>query len=188
MNLKYAPTFAQLYVHRCIFPSPSLHYCPVIFPSMHKLLLLSRTTIAFLFQVNYINAHATSTIVGDIAEINAIKKVFKDTSGIKINATKVSCLLALDTLWLTHGHRFVSSLLEQIPWLLITKCSNLPFYYWNFEIMTLSRFHFASNGIISFSQSMIGHCLGAAGGLEAIATVKAITTGWIHPTINQFVS
>ena len=34
---------------------------------------------------------------------------------------------------------------------------------------------------------MIGHCLGAAGGLEAIATVKAITTGWVHPTINQFV-
>lgn len=37
-------------------------------------------------------------------------------------------------------------------------------------------------------QSMIGHCLGAAGGLEAIATVKAITTGWLHPSINQFVS
>lgn len=34
---------------------------------------------------------------------------------------------------------------------------------------------------------MIGHCLGAAGGLEAIATVKAITTGYVHPTINQFV-
>ncbi|XP_051128513.1 3-oxoacyl-[acyl-carrier-protein] synthase I, chloroplastic [Andrographis paniculata] len=73
-------------------------------------------------EVNYINAHATSTLVGDLAEINAIKKVFKKTSEIKINATK----------------------------------------------------------------SMIGHCLGAAGGLEAIATVKAITTGWVHPTINQF--
>ncbi|KAM7524976.1 hypothetical protein LguiA_014878 [Lonicera macranthoides] len=59
-------------------------------------------------EVNYINAHATSTLVGDLAEINAIKK------------------------------------------------------------------------------SMIGHCLGAAGGLEAIASVKAITTGWLHPTINQF--
>lgn len=34
---------------------------------------------------------------------------------------------------------------------------------------------------------MIGHCLGAAGGMEAIATVKAITTGWVHPSINQFV-
>lgn len=32
---------------------------------------------------------------------------------------------------------------------------------------------------------MIGHGLGAAGGLEAIATIKAINTGWVHPTINQ---
>ncbi|KAJ4965716.1 hypothetical protein NE237_017565 [Protea cynaroides] len=73
-------------------------------------------------EVNYINAHATSTIAGDLAEVNAIKKVFKNTSEIKMNSTK----------------------------------------------------------------SMTGHCLGAAGGLEAIATVKAITTGWLHPTINQF--
>lgn len=34
-------------------------------------------------------------------------------------------------------------------------------------------------------QSMIGHGLGAAGGLEAVATIKAITTGWLHPTLNQ---
>jgi len=40
-------------------------------------------------QVNYINAHATSTLAGDLAEVNAIKQVFKDPSGIKINATKV---------------------------------------------------------------------------------------------------
>ncbi|XP_078156763.1 3-oxoacyl-[acyl-carrier-protein] synthase I, chloroplastic-like [Carex rostrata] len=73
-------------------------------------------------EVNYINAHATSTLMGDLAEINALKKVFKNTSEIKINGTK----------------------------------------------------------------SMIGHCLGAAGGMEAIATIKAITTGWLHPTINQF--
>eukprot|EP01018_Ginkgo_biloba_P024774 Gb_11726 [translate_table: standard] len=73
-------------------------------------------------EVNYVNAHATSTLAGDLAEVNAIKKVFKDTSGIKMNGTK----------------------------------------------------------------SMIGHCLGASGGLEAIATIKAITTGWLHPTINQF--
>ncbi|KAG2283092.1 hypothetical protein Bca52824_054312 [Brassica carinata] len=71
-------------------------------------------------EVNYINAHATSTLAGDLAEINAIKKVFKSTSGIKINATKIR------------------------------------------------------------------HCLGAAGGLEAIATMKAINTGWLHPSINQF--
>eukprot|EP00891_Asterochloris_glomerata_P002655 jgi/Astpho2/2655/Aster-07002 len=72
-------------------------------------------------QVNYINAHATSTLVGDIAEVKAIKQVFSDTSHMKMNGTK----------------------------------------------------------------SMIGHCLGAAGGMEAIACLKAIETGWLHPTLNQ---
>lgn len=72
-------------------------------------------------EVNYVNAHATSTLAGDMAEFNAIKKVFKNISELKMNATK----------------------------------------------------------------SMIGHGLGAAGGLEAIASIKAITTGWVHPTINQ---
>jgi 3-oxoacyl-[acyl-carrier-protein] synthase II len=70
--------------------------------------------------VNYINAHATSTPAGDMAEINALKKVFPNTQQIVINATK----------------------------------------------------------------SMIGHCLGAAAGVEAIATIKAITDGIVHPTIN----
>lgn len=70
--------------------------------------------------VSYINAHATSTPVGDMAEINALKKVFPNRKDLVINATK----------------------------------------------------------------SMIGHCLGAAGGIEAIATVKAINTGKVHPTIN----
>nr|CAB3458835.1 unnamed protein product [Digitaria exilis] len=72
-------------------------------------------------EVNYINANASSTPAGDMAEVKALKQVFKDTSQIKMNATK----------------------------------------------------------------SMVGHCL-AAGGLEAIATIKAMTTGWVHPTINQF--
>ncbi|PON68990.1 3-oxoacyl-[acyl-carrier-protein] synthase [Trema orientale] len=83
-------------------------------------------------QVNYVNAHATSTLAGDLAEVNAIKKVFKDTSEIKMNGTKARKLK--------------------------TQLKN---------------------------DSMIGHGLGAAGGLEAIATIRAITTGWLHPTINQ---
>ena len=38
---------------------------------------------------------------------------------------------------------------------------------------------------ISSTKSMIGHALGGAGGLEAIASIKSIQTGMIHPTINQ---
>lgn len=73
-------------------------------------------------EVNYINAHATSTIVGDLAEIRGIKQIFSEPlrKNIKMNATK----------------------------------------------------------------SMIGHCLGAAGGIEAVAVVQAIQTGKLHPTIN----
>ncbi len=70
--------------------------------------------------INYINAHATSTPAGDMAEVNALKQVFKNPAAIKMNATK----------------------------------------------------------------SMIGHLLGAAGGVEAIATIKAILDHRIHPTIN----
>lgn len=40
-------------------------------------------------EVNYINAHATSTPAGDLVEIFAINKVFNNTSHIKMNATKV---------------------------------------------------------------------------------------------------
>ncbi|GKA45925.1 3-oxoacyl-[acyl-carrier-protein] synthase I, chloroplastic [Tanacetum coccineum] len=46
--------------------------------------------------------------------------------------------------------------------------------------------HATSSVAGDLAESMIGHCLGAAGGLEAIATIKAIQTGWLHPTINQF--
>jgi len=37
---------------------------------------------------------------------------------------------------------------------------------------------------INATKSMIGHCLGAAGGIEAVATLSAIQTGKLHPTIN----
>lgn len=70
--------------------------------------------------VNYINAHATSTPAGDIAEVDAVKKVFVARPDIVMNATK----------------------------------------------------------------SMTGHSLGAAGGIEAIATIKAMNEGIVHPTIN----
>jgi 3-oxoacyl-[acyl-carrier-protein] synthase II len=34
------------------------------------------------------------------------------------------------------------------------------------------------------TKSMIGHCLGAAGAVEAIAAILAIERGVIHPTVN----
>ncbi|KAH9804777.1 3-oxoacyl-(acyl-carrier-protein) synthase II [Citrus sinensis] len=37
---------------------------------------------------------------------------------------------------------------------------------------------------VNSTKSMIGHLLGAAGAVEAIAVVQAIRTGWIHPNIN----
>ncbi len=70
--------------------------------------------------VNYVNAHATSTPLGDMAEIKALKGVLPDPKKVVINSTK----------------------------------------------------------------SMIGHALGAAGGLEAVVTILAIQTGKVHPTIN----
>lgn len=73
-------------------------------------------------EVQYINAHGTSTPLGDIAETLAIKRVFGD---------------------------------------------------------------YTKNGLlVSSTKSMIGHLLGAAGGVEAIACVKAINTGIVPPTIN----
>ncbi len=72
-------------------------------------------------RINYINAHATSTPVGDVEELSAVHTVFgAQTKKMCINATK----------------------------------------------------------------SMIGHGLGASGGLEAVAVLKALETGKLHPTIN----
>ncbi|KAL0663714.1 hypothetical protein Bca4012_100551 [Brassica carinata] len=71
-------------------------------------------------QINYINAHATSTPAGDLKEYQALAHCFGQNPELKVNSTK----------------------------------------------------------------SMIGHLLGAAGAVEAIATVQAIRTGWVHPNIN----
>ncbi|RDX76025.1 3-oxoacyl-[acyl-carrier-protein] synthase II, chloroplastic, partial [Mucuna pruriens] len=70
--------------------------------------------------VNYINAHATSTPAGDLKEYQALIHCFGQNPELRVNSTK----------------------------------------------------------------SMIGHLLGAAGGVEAVATVQAIRTGWVHPNIN----
>ena len=72
-------------------------------------------------QVDYINAHGTSTPLNDALETVAVKRSFGDRA-------------------------------YQIP--------------------------------ISSTKSMIGHSLGASGALEAVACVKTITEGTIHPTIN----
>jgi 3-oxoacyl-[acyl-carrier-protein] synthase II len=37
---------------------------------------------------------------------------------------------------------------------------------------------------ISSTKSMIGHALGGAGGMEAVAAVQTIRNGIIHPTAN----
>lgn len=44
--------------------------------------------------------------------------------------------------------------------------------------------HRAQSALISSTKSMTGHMLGAAGAVEAIAAVKALTEGVIPPTIN----
>ncbi|XP_042947105.1 3-oxoacyl-[acyl-carrier-protein] synthase II, chloroplastic-like [Carya illinoinensis] len=37
---------------------------------------------------------------------------------------------------------------------------------------------------VNSTKSMTGHLLGASGPVEAVATVKAIQAGWVHPNLN----
>jgi 3-oxoacyl-[acyl-carrier-protein] synthase II len=72
-------------------------------------------------EIGVVNAHATSTPLGDVAEIQALRRVFGDQLGrMKVHATK----------------------------------------------------------------SMIGHLLGGASAVEAIALVMTLNTGKVHPTLN----
>ena len=70
--------------------------------------------------VNYVNAHATSTPAGDMAELRVLQNMFGKNEIFKINSTK----------------------------------------------------------------GMIGHLLGAASAVEAVACIKAIQLGEVHPNIN----
>jgi 3-oxoacyl-[acyl-carrier-protein] synthase II len=72
-------------------------------------------------EVDYINAHGTSTPLGDLAETKAIKDVFGD-----------------------HAYKLA----------------------------------------ISSTKSMMGHCFGAAGAIEAMMCVRALHDGKLPPTIN----
>jgi 3-oxoacyl-[acyl-carrier-protein] synthase II len=38
--------------------------------------------------------------------------------------------------------------------------------------------------LVSATKSMTGHCLGASGAIEALATVRALADGVVHPTAN----
>ena len=71
-------------------------------------------------KIDYVNAHATSTPLGDETELNAIERVFGIRKSLSISGTK----------------------------------------------------------------SMTGHLLGAAGAIEAIATIKAVQEDIVPPTIN----
>ena len=55
-----------------------------------------------------------------------------------------------------------------------------------FETMAIKRLfkEYAYKVPISSSKSMMGHMLGAAGGMEAVVSVKTILDNIIHPTIN----
>jgi 3-oxoacyl-[acyl-carrier-protein] synthase II len=52
-----------------------------------------------------------------------------------------------------------------------------------FAIRTVFGPH-ADQLAVSSTKSMIGHLIGAAGAVEAVACIKSLETGWVHPTIN----
>ncbi len=87
--------------------------------AMKAALAMAKNHIGEDVKIDYINAHGTSTPVGDVNETAAIKELFGD---------------------------------------------NAP--------------------LVSSTKGQVGHCLGAAGAIEAIFTIKALNEGIIPPTIN----
>lgn len=77
-------------------------------------------------KVDYINAHGTSTPLGDAAEVNAVLNLFGD-----------------------HARK--------------SKGGKL---------------------LMSSTKSMVGHCLGASGGVEMVSCIGALNHGVVSPTIN----
>jgi 3-oxoacyl-[acyl-carrier-protein] synthase II len=88
--------------------------------AMRAAMAMAKNTIGEEVKIDYINAHGTSTPVGDLNETAAIKELFGK---------------------------------ENVP-------------------------------LVSSTKGQIGHCLGAAGAIEAIFAIKALNEGIIPPTIN----
>lgn len=87
--------------------------------AMKAALSMAKANVGEDLKIDYINAHGTSTPVGDGNEVKAIKELFNN---------------------------------------------DCP--------------------IVSSTKGQVGHCLGAAGAIEAIFTIKALNEGIIPPTIN----
>ncbi|RXJ87451.1 beta-ketoacyl-ACP synthase II [Arcobacter sp. CECT 8985] len=87
--------------------------------AMKAALSMAKANAGEDLKIDYINAHGTSTPVGDGNEVKAIKELFDN----------------------------------EIP-------------------------------LVSSTKGQVGHCLGAAGAIEAIFTIKALNEGIIPPTIN----
>ncbi|MBL7786592.1 MAG: beta-ketoacyl-[acyl-carrier-protein] synthase family protein [Chitinophagales bacterium] len=55
-----------------------------------------------------------------------------------------------------------------------------------YEIGTWASFYDKSHfPYINSTKSMVGHCLGAAGAIETIATILQLSEGYIHPSLNS---
>ena len=105
-------------------------------------------------QVSYINAHATSTPIGDLVEVNAIKKVFDRRSSSSQHQPSSSSLAS------SSSPSPSSSSSSSSP------SSSSPTLY------------------VSSTKGATGHLLGAAGAVETIFTAWSVYTGIIPPTLH----